>query len=746
LFPKLACSCLPQPTRYKPELVRRQYVIRQPRTSSDVGPNSSLLKAVPMKRVCLVGAGFISDAHAEAVAALPNIRLEAVIDQNLRSAERLARKWAIPNVFGSIEDAIAADGFESAHVLVPPDIHARAALPLIQAGKAVLLEKPFATSSTECDTLLADKKALPRLGVNQNFIFHPAFARLRNIVDSRALGKPNFVTCIYNVPLRQLAAGQFGHWMFLAPGNILLEQAVHPLSQLMVLAGPVDEVRALAGRPLELGSGVPFYSSMSLSLRCQSLPAELRFAVGQSFPFWQVTAVCDDGIVSADILANRTYTLPRTRWSEGIDGFMSGHLTLASIGRNVWRNAVDYGLTTLRFKRHASPFLASIRASIAAFYTALETGKSPECDGRFGAALVSTCEKIRDQLPNLAAPAVGRHSERSVVDTGGAIVAVLGGTGFIGARVVDRLIRRGATVRVMARSIVNLPSDFQRPEVTLCQGDIRSVDHVEAAIGPANSVINLAHGGGGQSWDEIRDSMVAGAENVARACLRRAARLVHVGSIASLYLGQQSKVVTGATLPDPLSDQRADYARAKAICDRLLLKLHAEERLQVTIVRPGLVVGKGTSPFHSGIGFYNNEQHCIGWNSGRNPLPFVLVDDTADAIVAAIFGEGLNGRCFNLVGDVRPSARDYIAHLARALERPLKFHAKSPTVLWSEEFMKWCIKRASGRRPPLPSYRDLLSRGLLANFDCEDAKRALNWTPVFKPDDFWQNAVYVHSA
>ena len=91
--------------------------------------------------------------------------------------------------------------------------------------------------------------------------------------------------------------------------------------------------------------------------------------------------------------------------------------------------------------------------------------------------------------------------------------------------------------------------------------------------------------------------MVGGAEIVARACLAAgSARLIHVGSIASLYLGPGAGPVTGATPPDPREAERGDYARAKVLCDRMLLDLHAQEGLPVVILRPGVVVGEGTSP------------------------------------------------------------------------------------------------------------------------------------------------------
>ena len=55
------------------------------------------------------------------------------------------------------------------------------------------------------------------IGVNQNLIFNPAYVQLKAAVQSGRLGKPLYVDYVYEVPLRQLAARQFGHWMFREP-------------------------------------------------------------------------------------------------------------------------------------------------------------------------------------------------------------------------------------------------------------------------------------------------------------------------------------------------------------------------------------------------------------------------------------------------------------------------------------------------------------------------------------------------
>jgi predicted dehydrogenase/nucleoside-diphosphate-sugar epimerase len=694
-----------------------------------------------------VGAGYISRIHADVLQTIPDVRIAAIVDPNRAAAERLAASCGNPRLHATIADAVADADVQAAHVLVPPGLHATAALPFLQAGKPVLLEKPMATSSAECATLLdASTKGGALLAINQNFLFNPMFVELRRRLKAGMYGRPNHVDVIYNMPLRQLAARQFTHWMFQQPVNILLEQAVHPLSQIAALAGRIQGVQAIAGKPVQLAPGRPFHPELSMTLACENLPAQLRFAVGQAFPFWQITVVCDDGVVVADILANRVHAYTRTLWLDAVDKVVSGAKSGGSIAFAGLRNAFAFARSTLRLGGPSDPFFLSMQGSIGAFHRAQAGGPRPEADGAFGAALVTTCEQVAAQCFAAPAAAVAAPAMPAIATAGAPDVAVLGGTGFIGAETCRQLLAKGMRVAVMARTVHALPPPFDDPRLTLHKGDIADAGAVTASIGKAGLVVNLAHGGGGGSFEQIRAAMVGGAETVARACLAAGVRrLVHVGSIASLYLGPQQGAITGSTPPDPEAETRADYARAKALCDRMLRDMYREQRLPVAILRPGLVVGAGSPPLHSGLGFFNNDQHCIGWNRGTNPLPFVLVEDVAAAIVLALHAEAIDGQCFNLVGDVRPSAREYISQLGAAQGRPLRFHPQFPTQLWLEEMAKWLVKRAGGRTVPLPSRRDIVSRGLMARFDCSDAKRALGWQPVADPAVFAAQAIAVHA-
>jgi nucleoside-diphosphate-sugar epimerase len=223
--------------------------------------------------------------------------------------------------------------------------------------------------------------------------------------------------------------------------------------------------------------------------------------------------------------------------------------------------------------------------------------------------------------------------------------------------------------------------------------------------------------------------MVEGACNVVEQAARCGVKhLVHVSSIAALYLGERTQVITGDTSIDSRLERRGGYARAKAEAEEATRAACREHDLALTILRPGLVVGEVRTPLHGGVGEFNRETHCLGWNRGRNPLPLVLVEDVADAIARVVEAGPQAGECFNLVGDVRLTAREYIQELGVGLGRPLRYHPRPVLWLYGIEWLKWLVKRAVGRREAaVPSYRDLKSRGLVARFDTSDVKAALDW-------------------
>jgi uncharacterized protein YbjT (DUF2867 family) len=123
----------------------------------------------------------------------------------------------------------------------------------------------------------------------------------------------------------------------------------------------------------------------------------------------------------------------------------------------------------------------------------------------------------------------------------------------------------------------------------------------------------------------------------------------------------------------------------------------------------------------------------------------VLAEDVAAAVVAATERNGALGHCFNLVGDVRLSAREYVAALGQTLGRPFVFHCRSPETIYLAEVAKAGLGR--GRRNlAISSRRELTSRTMVATPDCADAKAALAWSPVADRETFIAWGLGVHAG
>ena len=94
---------------------------------------------------------------------------------------------------------------DSVHVCLLPNLHASAAMPFLEAGINVLLEKPMCETSEQCRALSrAADKGGAKLCVNHNFAFEPAFLRCKEILAGGELGKIHHILSHWNTPLNQI--------------------------------------------------------------------------------------------------------------------------------------------------------------------------------------------------------------------------------------------------------------------------------------------------------------------------------------------------------------------------------------------------------------------------------------------------------------------------------------------------------------------------------------------------------------
>ncbi len=694
--------------------------------------------------VGIVGAGVIAQTHLEVLKKLPHIQLAAICDVKKNKAAALAKKYQIPHIYDSIEEMLLNKNFSHVHILVPPNLHTKVALPFLEAGYSVFLEKPMAETPEECQKLLETcHQHNARLWVNHNYSYQPAYLELKKILQSGSLGKIHHAILHWNFPLRQLNSQQFGHWMFQEPVNILLEQLIHPLSQLEDLLGGIQKIHAKNLHHRELCPGKSFFDTWNVCVWGQKSTGEIYFSVGTNYCSVGIMVICDDGIAFVDLFGNICSVQKQTKWPLFYDLYTKGQEFISQYKYCNRRNLWNYLLSTLHLKKRSDSFYFSMEKSILAFYEN-NAEQNNVLQSSTGAKLVQFCHDIIKNAD--ISPAITQLQMKffSLEKKEHFDAVLIGGTGFIGRKLVEKMVTNGKKILVAARNISNLDDIFYHDNVTMVAADISNSRKIDEIISTSSLVIHLAHGGAASTWEEVQEGMIAGTLNIAQSCLKhKVKKLIYIGTIASLYLGNPKEIITGKTPNDSKIKQRGLYSRGKAECERLLMEMQ-QQGLPLCIMRPGVVIGEGGLAFHSGIGLFNQDTYCIGWNKGKNPLPLILVEDVADAIFLAAQSEISLGKTYNIVGDVRLTAVEYIQELARTLERPLKY---LPQPIWKSqtiEIIKWLVKVIfQHRKVNFPSCRDLKSRGLVAQFDCNDLKNELGWNPEQNRNIFIQKSIEV---
>jgi predicted dehydrogenase/nucleoside-diphosphate-sugar epimerase len=721
--------------------------VSEPRRNVAAGPGASPRRPSdkPLS-VGIVGGGYIAGYHLTILRGIRDVRVTAACEPNAERREALRAQWQIPHVARSVEEMLRESKPDVVHILVPPALHFELAEQALRGGAHVLVEKPMVLSTADCDRLLglASERGL-RLGVNHNVVHHPMFQRLLRDVRAKKLGRVEHVVSVNNLPLGQLEGGQHDHWMFQAHENVLFEQGPHPLSQVCALLGEVLEADTVWTDETALRTGATCRTAWQATLRCARGTASMFLSFGRGFPTAVIEVIGQDGAARLDLLNNMYALDRRTRRAAPLDVLSRG---LTQARQTAWcaaKGALCYGLSTLRLMGRSDPYYRSMKGAIEAFYAALLQGEpDPSTEGgRFvTAGLELMARGARPMLPAAtpAKQAVPAAPSR-IVERRECEVLVLGGTGFIGRHLVKGLVKAGHAVRLMVRKPALVPA-VSGAELSVCVGDIRNPADVERAVQGCRAVIHLV-AGAPEGWAEVERLFVGGTRNVAEACLKaKVPQLLFASSICAYYRGENG-VITEETPIDPQPEKRCDYARAKIACERLLGELHAKDGLQVTIFRPGIVVGEGSPVEHLGVGTWAGSTHCVSWGlaTGRG-LPFVLAEDVADALVRAVGKPGLEGKSFNLVGDVRLSAREYIDILREETGRDIQLHRRSVPAWAASEFLIWLIK-VVGRKPnnTLMRYRELAYRSAPDAFDCGLAKRLLGWSPVADRDQFIERGI-----
>ncbi|BDI21537.1 Gfo/Idh/MocA family protein [Herbiconiux sp. L3-i23] len=171
----------------------------------------------------------------------------AVGSRSLEKAQAFASKYGLANAHGSYEELVADPEVDIVYVATPHPGHVDGAILALEAGKHVLVEKPFTLNADEARriTELASRKGLLVLEAMWTR-FLPHIVRLHEILDAGTLGDVRTVFADHNQnlpkdPEHRLNNPDLG-------GGALLDLGIYPVSFAVDVLGVPTSVKAIAAK------------------------------------------------------------------------------------------------------------------------------------------------------------------------------------------------------------------------------------------------------------------------------------------------------------------------------------------------------------------------------------------------------------------------------------------------------------------------------------------------------------------
>ena len=197
-------------------------------------------------RTVLVGCGAVSNLYyAPALELLQKsglLRVVGLVDPNGQNLARIAQNFPQASRFDSVS-GLSQEHAEFAIVASPPRFHAEQSIALLQAGLAVLCEKPMATNTIESEAMLAAASRAQRiLAIGLVRRFFPATQMIRDILSNAMIGEIvsfRFTECSdFRWPVASADFFQSGE----GRGGVLLDIGVHVLDLLLWWWGHPNEI------------------------------------------------------------------------------------------------------------------------------------------------------------------------------------------------------------------------------------------------------------------------------------------------------------------------------------------------------------------------------------------------------------------------------------------------------------------------------------------------------------------------
>lgn len=148
-----------------------------------------------MFKVGIIGAGWIAEKMAAALAPLDDYCVYAIASRSIDKAKSFAERWGVEKAYGSYEEMVADKDVDLVYIATPHSHHFPHAMLAVNAGKPVLVEKAFTANAAQAEELIAAARAKGLFITEAIWTrYMPLSHKIREIMESGMIGKPRLLT------------------------------------------------------------------------------------------------------------------------------------------------------------------------------------------------------------------------------------------------------------------------------------------------------------------------------------------------------------------------------------------------------------------------------------------------------------------------------------------------------------------------------------------------------------------------
>jgi len=342
-----------------------------------------------MVKVAIAGCGLVSTQKY--IPILQRLKDKAAIvglcDLNEDVLKKVAARFGVPNAYKDFSEMLSEQRPDLVIICTPPRTHAGLAVKAMQEGAHVLVEKPMATSTADCDSMIdASIQYGKKLGVMHNQIFNPAVEQARHIVSTDSFGQFLGMRVFLVTAVDYMTSSQ-DHWAHKLPGGVVGETGPHAVYLSLAFLENVKDVQVrykkhLPEYPWSVGEDI------RIDLIADNGMSSITLVYGSMQWGAEMDIVSTRGLLKLDLQSRTLIKHNRPDFTAGVVG-RSVLSTACQMTKALVLNGARYA-----FSRNLDPHYRGINK----FLDYLSGGADYPATGEDGRQVIAVMERIVERM------------------------------------------------------------------------------------------------------------------------------------------------------------------------------------------------------------------------------------------------------------------------------------------------------------------------------------------------------------